>query len=561
MNCLPASITPNSSQGQQLTELLHLSLLIALGSWADDVDALPTSSAGFDLRTGSGGRNSDRSSGAFGDRADREPRREPVFPDRPPYTAFIGNLSFEVTENDIHDLFTGLKIKSVRLQRGPDDRPKGFGYCEFEDVESLKKAVSHHGENFCGRTVRVDVSESREPPRRQTSFRDDQPSASEGSSDWRRRDAPPPSGGSDSGRPSFPDRRASRSNFSDRTSMDDRRSSRGSFSDYRGPDDRGSERSGFGDRGGFSDRGGFGDRGGFRDRDSGSRGDRDFGFRNRPAAADKVPEKLLERRKLQLQPRTVDDGPAPAEVASPVEKPDVPSPVEPPKKPKSNPFGDAKPRDDAEINKRIEERLKEKEEAELAAKKAAKEEARKQKEAEAAARAAEAEAARKAKEDELERRRLREYEAQQERERAEKAKAEAEAEAAEQRKTEVKVEGESLERQPSFGGRGRGTRGGRGGFAAAGSARGGSAGRGGFRSERAEGGSWRREDNAPPPERPQPTPAATRDVAAAKAVTGPARGARPAKAPVVLEGPKEVKVDNPFALLGEDGDVADDDEE
>jgi RNA recognition motif-containing protein len=40
------------------------------------------------------------------------------------------------------------------------DKPKGFGYVEFDDVESLKEAVGMHGENVRGRSIRIDVSES-----------------------------------------------------------------------------------------------------------------------------------------------------------------------------------------------------------------------------------------------------------------------------------------------------------------------------------------------------------------------------------------------------------------
>ena len=36
-------------------------------------------------------------------------------PNKPPYTAFLGNLPFDVTENDIKDLFRGLKVLKINL--------------------------------------------------------------------------------------------------------------------------------------------------------------------------------------------------------------------------------------------------------------------------------------------------------------------------------------------------------------------------------------------------------------------------------------------------------------
>ena len=42
-----------------------------------------------------------------------------------------------------------------------DNRPKGFGYVEFADLESLKKALSLADGQLAGRSVRVSVAEPR----------------------------------------------------------------------------------------------------------------------------------------------------------------------------------------------------------------------------------------------------------------------------------------------------------------------------------------------------------------------------------------------------------------
>jgi hypothetical protein len=68
-------------------------------------------------------------------------------PTEPPYTAFIRNLSFNVTEDDIAKFFSDhCRIISVSLQLdNVHNRPKGFGWIEFQDVESLVAALSADG--------------------------------------------------------------------------------------------------------------------------------------------------------------------------------------------------------------------------------------------------------------------------------------------------------------------------------------------------------------------------------------------------------------------------------
>uniref|UniRef100_A0A8C4NCA2 RRM domain-containing protein n=1 Tax=Eptatretus burgeri TaxID=7764 RepID=A0A8C4NCA2_EPTBU len=82
-------------------------------------------------------------------------------PSRPPYTAFLGNLPYDVTEECIFTFFTGLKLSAVRLPRelGSSDRLKGFGYAVFDDVESLSNALALNNENLCNRRIRVDIAE------------------------------------------------------------------------------------------------------------------------------------------------------------------------------------------------------------------------------------------------------------------------------------------------------------------------------------------------------------------------------------------------------------------
>ncbi|KAI8147302.1 hypothetical protein BJV82DRAFT_595032 [Fennellomyces sp. T-0311] len=177
------------------------------GSWADEMPALPSAPAakeddgGFSPARGGdrfGGRDRDfdlprgpaRDHGGFerrdrfaAPRQDRYAPRAPVeLPTEPPFTAHIANLSFDANEDDLADFFGQMKIASIRILRDRDERSKGFGYVEFEDLESLKGALEMTGESLQGRTIRVNVAE---PPKDRPDRPPRQPDRTDVSS-WRR---------------------------------------------------------------------------------------------------------------------------------------------------------------------------------------------------------------------------------------------------------------------------------------------------------------------------------------------------------------------------------------
>jgi len=89
-------------------------------------------------------------------------REQLPLPDKPPYTAHLGNLSFEVTENDVRDFLSGCEVTSVRIVEDKlDRRPKGFGYVEFGTVDGLKKALTLNDSQFQGRNIRISVADPR----------------------------------------------------------------------------------------------------------------------------------------------------------------------------------------------------------------------------------------------------------------------------------------------------------------------------------------------------------------------------------------------------------------
>ncbi|KAJ1021514.1 hypothetical protein NDA13_005554 [Ustilago tritici] len=166
-------------------------------SWADEMDDLPISSApressyrhGGDFLSGVPDRV-DRDRGF--ERSDRSypPREELPLPDKPPFTAFVGNLSFDVMEADVQEFFVPAKIVSVRIVTGPDGKPKGFGYVEFQTQDDLKTALDRSGGQLASRTVRISVAE---PPR--SAFGGDRPmhsSQADDASQWRRAGPLPP---------------------------------------------------------------------------------------------------------------------------------------------------------------------------------------------------------------------------------------------------------------------------------------------------------------------------------------------------------------------------------
>lgn len=74
----------------------------------------------------------------------------------------MGNLAFDLTEDELEQFFSGIKVsersflfderlhesvqvKSVKIIKSKDEKPKGFGYIEFEDVDGLKDALLKTG--------------------------------------------------------------------------------------------------------------------------------------------------------------------------------------------------------------------------------------------------------------------------------------------------------------------------------------------------------------------------------------------------------------------------------
>jgi len=119
-------------------------------------------------------------------------------PTRPPFTAYMANFPFSASETDIADFFESCAVVQVRIPIDYESKkPKGFSYIEFKDRDSLFKALSFHGSDFNGRTVRINVAEQREQDTEKSannwrrggsspSIANEAPKASDTASNWRR---------------------------------------------------------------------------------------------------------------------------------------------------------------------------------------------------------------------------------------------------------------------------------------------------------------------------------------------------------------------------------------
>jgi RNA recognition motif-containing protein len=83
-------------------------------------------------------------------------------------TIFIGNLSFETTEDELRTVLTDVD-PSVRVRLGMDrvtGRPRGFAFAEFSDSARAADAIRRFDAfELRGRRLRVNDADDKPPPR------------------------------------------------------------------------------------------------------------------------------------------------------------------------------------------------------------------------------------------------------------------------------------------------------------------------------------------------------------------------------------------------------------
>lgn len=78
---------------------------------------------------------------------------------------FVGNLSFNTTENDLQDAFAeyGTVVEATLMMDRMSGRPRGFGFVTMGTPEEAQKAIDGlNGASLDGRNLTVNAAKPRE---------------------------------------------------------------------------------------------------------------------------------------------------------------------------------------------------------------------------------------------------------------------------------------------------------------------------------------------------------------------------------------------------------------
>jgi len=78
---------------------------------------------------------------------------------------FVGNLSFNTTENDLQDAFAahGTVVEANLMMDRMSGRPRGFGFVTMSTPEEAQKAIEAlNGASLDGRNLTVNIARPRE---------------------------------------------------------------------------------------------------------------------------------------------------------------------------------------------------------------------------------------------------------------------------------------------------------------------------------------------------------------------------------------------------------------
>ncbi len=78
---------------------------------------------------------------------------------------FVGNLSFQTTENELQDAFAahGTVTETNLMMDRMSGRPRGFGFVTMSTPEEAQKAIAAlHGAQLGGRALTVNIAKPRE---------------------------------------------------------------------------------------------------------------------------------------------------------------------------------------------------------------------------------------------------------------------------------------------------------------------------------------------------------------------------------------------------------------
>jgi len=78
---------------------------------------------------------------------------------------FVGNLSFNITENDLQDAFAahGTVVEANLMMDRATGRPRGFAFVTMSTPDEAQNAISAlNGKELAGRALTVNVAKPRE---------------------------------------------------------------------------------------------------------------------------------------------------------------------------------------------------------------------------------------------------------------------------------------------------------------------------------------------------------------------------------------------------------------
>ena len=78
---------------------------------------------------------------------------------------FVGNLSFNTTENDLQDAFAahGTVVETNLMMDKMSGRPRGFAFVTMNSAEEAQKAIDAlNGKQLDGRALTVNIARPRE---------------------------------------------------------------------------------------------------------------------------------------------------------------------------------------------------------------------------------------------------------------------------------------------------------------------------------------------------------------------------------------------------------------
>jgi len=83
-------------------------------------------------------------------------------PHDPPFTAFMGNLPYDIDDEDIRGFFRGLAVVNVKIPTEDGGRMRGFALVEFDTRDNLIEALSKNEETLKNRTIKVNRYENKD---------------------------------------------------------------------------------------------------------------------------------------------------------------------------------------------------------------------------------------------------------------------------------------------------------------------------------------------------------------------------------------------------------------